>query len=276
MIGTEIKKWFIKSPVRFYIIALLISVILIIPLNVLLNTNPGDILVEFHGLVFDLIVFGIILTLYESFKNQIEEQNKADKERNEKIQKFYDDIDDYRYWHEPESAHKIVGTIRRLNKLGVANFDLKNCFLRKGLLQDLDLSNSFLGGADLQDTPCRLTNFSGSYLAHADFTNSFLGGANLEGCLLGYVNFTYDNKKYEIQLENTVMYGVKLNNAKVARKDWFKTLKNKKIEGLEELIEKYEIDDELKEEQIILKCGNVTYDFKAKYYLIKEMTPTAD
>ena len=272
--GDKIKEWFIESPIRFYFVALLTSICILFPLDYLFKTNIGDVIVEFHGLVFDLIVFGLILTIYETFKNHIERQDKEKKDLETLIQRYKDDIDDFRYWHEPEAAHKIVGTIKRLNKLGISNFDLKNCFLQKGFFHEVNLSGSFLGGADMQETPCMGADFSRADLSGADFTGAYLGGANFENSLLGYINFTYDNEAYEIYLNNTTVHGVNLRNANVARVDWFETLKDHNIEGLEDICAYYYIDDDLKEEQITMNCGNVTYNFKARFYLIKEKEST--
>lgn len=266
----KIRSWFIESPVRFYFAALVVSILIIIPLNWLMKTDPGDVLVEFHGLVFDLIVFGIILTLYETFKKQIETDKRLQKEKEDKVQRYLDNIDDYRYWHEPEAAHKIVGNIRRLNKLGQSSFDLKNCFLAEGLLQELDMSNSFFGGANLQNTPCRLSNFSGSYLASANFRNAYLIGADLRYSILGYINEEEDKYENEVLLTNTVMNDALLDGAKVSKLDWFESLKDENIEGLGQLRKKYYVDPQIIKENVELNCGNTVYNFMARYYQIKQ------
>ena len=51
-------------------------------------------------------------------------------------------------------------------------------------------------------------------------------------------------------------------------KDWVESLKGKKIDGVEEIIKNYYVDNELNEEQIVMNCGNVTYNFRASFYLI--------
>ena len=90
-----------------------------------------DLLVEANGVVFDLLVFGILLSVYESLRAK-----KAN------IDRFTEEIDDYRGWDEREASYRIAGLLRRLNKEKKYSIDLSNCYLVKAYLSNLNLSNS--------------------------------------------------------------------------------------------------------------------------------------
>lgn len=66
-----------------------------------------DVSVEFHGLLFDLLLFGIVFTIFEYY------QDKKDR-----INTLLDDLDDYRGWNSEEGILKQIGTLYRLLKRG--------------------------------------------------------------------------------------------------------------------------------------------------------------
>lgn len=110
----------------------------------------GGVLVEAHGMFLDIILFGILLTLYEKFT-----------EKKNEIDRLTEEIDDYRGWNEPEAMYRIVGCIKRLSKKGVTKFDLKNCFLKNGEFSSTDFSGSFFTNTNLEGTKfytCKMNN----------------------------------------------------------------------------------------------------------------------
>lgn len=127
-----------------------------------------DLLVEANGMFFDLLVFGIFLSIYE-----------ASKEKKEKIERLNEEIDDYRGWDEKEATYRIVGAIRRLKREGVNQIDLKKCYLVNAYLPKAILSNSDLSGANLAGA-----DLSGAYLTDANLIGANLVGANLSGANL--------------------------------------------------------------------------------------------
>ena len=99
--------------------------------------------IEAHGLFFDIIVLGLLLTIYNHFR---------DKE--EKIERYMDEIDDFRMWNEREAAHRIRGILKRLEKLGVTNVKLDRCHLC-----NLEMIAQRLSGALLHKTDLNSTDF---------------------------------------------------------------------------------------------------------------------
>lgn len=78
----------------------------------------SNISVEFHGLLFDLFLFGIVFTLFESYQN-----------KKNRINSLLDDLDDYRGWNSEEGILKQIGTVYRLLKEGYSKIDLTKTYL---------------------------------------------------------------------------------------------------------------------------------------------------
>jgi hypothetical protein len=150
-----------------------VLIIDIIPFNK--NSFLGNILSEVHGLAFDVIIFGILIVVF----------NKHIEKRND-IKRWQEEIDDYRGWNEPEAMHRIVGNIRRLNRAGISNIDLYFCFLKEARLGDVDLQDSGLRGANLQEAE----------LSEADLRKARLRGANLQGAFLDAADLSGADLKY--------------------------------------------------------------------------------
>lgn len=152
--------------------------------------NPdffANILVEAHGMLFDVIVFGIILVLLEVRRT-----------KRQTIKRHLDEINDFRGWKSPEAAHRIRGSIMRLNRLGVEKIDLRHCFLKEMDLLDVKLKGSTLWGVNLEK----------GVLESADLQGTDMMGAKLEGCEL-----------YWAKLEGAVLKDVDLRNCKMLNVD---------------------------------------------------------
>ncbi len=139
-----------------------------------------DILVEAHGLLFDILFFSIILALYA--KSQ---------EKKQKIKRFEEELDDYRGWKETEASYRVAGIIRRLRQEGIEDIDfnrlnLAQCtkeVVEKAVkekahiisLAGADLKRTRLGNADFEHADLERTNFQEANLERATFN-----GANLK------------------------------------------------------------------------------------------------
>ena len=78
----------------------------------------GDVQVEFWGLIFDVIVilvgFGII---------------QYGKQRRDDIARHSEVIEDLKRWSSEEAKHRVLGAMRRLNRLGKTDFELSGAHL---------------------------------------------------------------------------------------------------------------------------------------------------
>jgi len=123
-----------------------------------------DMLVEAHGMLMDIVVFGIFLL----WLNQKRDEKLV-------VQKYQEEIDDLRGWPSELAARRIRGNIRRLNKNRVTQIDLGRCYLRGVNLEEVNLERSILRQADLEKAQLAAANFR-----HADLDGANLQGANLQ------------------------------------------------------------------------------------------------
>lgn len=128
-----------------------------------------NVLVEAHGMLLDLLVIGVIVLYID---------NRRDKKS--RIERYQEEIDDFRFWWSEESAYKIIGNVNRLQAISITKIDLSNCFLEKMKLKSLDLSYSNLRGAKLNDANMRSICLYRAKIEGGIFTNVNLRGANLE------------------------------------------------------------------------------------------------
>ncbi|MGB5930389.1 MAG: pentapeptide repeat-containing protein [Cyclobacteriaceae bacterium] len=143
----------------------------------------GQVLAEAHGMLFDIAVIGILI--FWLTKNG---------EKRQRIRMFKDEIDDFRLWESEEAAFRTTGNIKRLNRHGIHDINLVNCYLARTNLSYIDLHNSNLNYANMEHANLIECNMSGarlnqtklhcanlnqadmsySYASGADFSDSFL------------------------------------------------------------------------------------------------------
>lgn len=105
-----------KAIIFFFV--LIISGLIIISLNPFntVDDYTGGLVVEATGFLFDIVLFGLFLMIYEYRK-----------EKKNKIEHYIEEIDDYRGWNEKEASYRIMGSIRRLHKLNIYSINLSEC-----------------------------------------------------------------------------------------------------------------------------------------------------
>jgi uncharacterized protein YjbI with pentapeptide repeats len=115
-----------------------------------------NVLVEAHEMLLEIIVLSIILILVISRVK-----------KRERINKYAEQIDDFRYWRDEEAKFRIIGILRRLNELRIFKLNLNHCYLNRAELHDINLSGSTLILIDAQgsiftDAILENTNFLGA------------------------------------------------------------------------------------------------------------------
>ncbi len=241
----EIKRIFnfiITNPVAIAITVFIVVTIIVISLSFKHYDSVFglNVLVEAHGMLFDILVIGILIL----FLNRLAEKRIAN-------QRYEDEIDDFRDWKEMEAAYRIAGNIKRLNKNGFkGRINLGNCYLkdtnlahtnlnkanlRRAILQGVllngaDLQGAILHGADLQGanlnanlwvvTSLKSKHTGAANLQGANLTRANLSGAGLQGAILhgadlqGARNLTLEQLSkvktlYEAKLDPELMEQVK-------------------------------------------------------------------
>jgi len=244
----KIIDFFTAKPARFFLLAAVLWLGLMCFFNSKDIGENGfswhDILVEANGMFFDLLVFGILLSVYEALR-----------EKKEKIERLHEEIDDYRGWDEKEAMFRIVGAVRRLNKLQVSNILLYRCSLRKAHLQYTDLRGAYLVMSDLRGASFEFTDLRGANFQHADLRGANFRGANIQGADMSWANlrgavFAFalhnhrvtESKTHLFDRISTNLQGVNLHGAQVF-KNWFEKIEEWEVIGFEEIKEKYQIDE---------------------------------
>lgn len=111
-----------------------------------------DVFVEAHGMLFDILIIGTFI-----FALHMLVESRRVKKRN--IERWQEEIDDFRGWNDKEATFRIVGNIKRLNRNGVTKIKLHDSFLKKANFRKADLVGAYLWGANLVGA-----NLKGAYL----------------------------------------------------------------------------------------------------------------
>lgn len=169
----------IVNPILIYVFVFMVSSIIVISFTTYYfeynHAFLENLLVEAHGVLFDILVIGIFVHLLN--KN-------SDKYRQN--QKYKDAIDDLRGIQNIETSRKIVRLIRKLNMNKAHKIDLSNCYLKGENLTGIKLS-----GANLN-----MTNFENAILRNVDFSavdmrDSIVKNVSLENARLAFTNLSF-------------------------------------------------------------------------------------
>jgi len=198
-----------------------------------------QILVEAHGMIFDIAIIGILLFWLN--------QNGETRQR---IRTYKDEIDDFRLWESDEAAFRTVGNLKRLNRHGIYEINLVNCYLARtnlnyvnlkgSNLNSANLSNSSLIESNLENTRLNQTNLEnsnlnqinlrGAYASGSNFNDAFLIKAQLEGAFL--IKTSFKNAfLMEANLQNSYLMGADFENASLYKAD-FRGVKGLTVEQL--------------------------------------------
>lgn len=185
-----------------------------------------DILVEYHGLVYDLIVFGILLTIYEAIRD-----------KKDKITRYKEEIDDFRFWHSDESMHRIKGSVNRLEKLGVNSIDLSMCeFSNPRWLNQYKKMRWDFSGAVLKECLFLMVDISTSRFRITDLTNGAFVKTNISGC-----NFA-ESILIGTSFEECDLTDIDFKGAKVDRPDWIEYLEKNNNSGIDYIKETFVVE----------------------------------
>ncbi len=162
--------WMSANQTRFFIVSGILVALTLLTLDIIyLKGSSGlYVLIESHGLLLDIVVFGIILTLYDRLTY-----------RKRTIQRYKESIDDIRGWAEASAMYRNVGNIRRLNRMGISDLNLSRSYLRKANLNEINLSNANLGQARLEHAKLQGANLKGANIYKTTFNQADLSRANL-------------------------------------------------------------------------------------------------
>ncbi|MBN2090817.1 pentapeptide repeat-containing protein [candidate division KSB1 bacterium] len=179
------------NPIIIYITLTGIVFIILTFLDIRLKPAPIDILVEFHGILFDLIIFGIVLTLYTLWR-----------EKKERISNLLDQLDDFWDWKAVEGVLRKVGIMKRLIELNHPPVVMGSIYLK----------GADFSGVIFEEFNIYCSNFENSNFSHVEMINCHMPHNNFKNSNFEFTKFNNCNLQSSI-FENSNMHLVKFNNA---------------------------------------------------------------
>ncbi len=296
--GESPLEWFLKHPAFFFIVGFIWIALIVLFLDLHFFefwSDFKDVLVELHGLVFDFLFLGVLLALYNQLRQKKQEVNR-----------WKEELHDYKGWTENEAAYRIAGIIRRLQdkkvELGkeeLSNLHLGQCskeIIKKAImlkvkiaslqganLRDADLKNANLLRSDLKNANLKDANLQNANLLMADLQNANLQFTNLNNAILANANLLNANL-LNANLQNASLLNANLENTTLEYVNLLKTdliyanltnvrLANAKVDTIDWI-------DRLNDWQVIGKeLIKIRYDvnptpykdfYENDYYIIRE------
>jgi len=201
-----------------YLLLFVVAALIIIPLGWARSKIdpeflPG-VLVESFGFLMDVVFLGIFIVVFNSIT-----------EKKRKIERYKEEIDDYRGWNENEASHRIGGLVKRLIKLKVQNLDLSQCFLEqvhfinfkllKANFYNANLGQSHFKNLELRESIFSYCNFEKAAIHNTDFSMSEMKWVNFTKADLSDSDFSFANLTNG-QFIDTDMDNVKLNETNLS------------------------------------------------------------
>ncbi len=228
----RIKSFIAAKPKSSLFIGVAIAILIVLGITDYFLMSPEtydvyDILVESHGLFFDLIVFGIILSIYEEWRN-----------RKEQLQRCLDELNHLKFSKIKNVGQKAVVVAMKMQKLKAKEIDLSAFSIKEYHIHDLGQMSNWRFG--------HLQRFSItiSTVSNTSFSGIVLNNVTFISCK--FVNCSFALSKFEnVTFLSCTFKDVNFDNVLLGKSiDFFERIKN--IQGdsrdLEELYEIKEID----------------------------------
>lgn len=160
--------------------------LLFIPITVILilidigigATDSNDfwlnLLAEGHGIIGDILFFGIAISIYDAIIR-----------RRNAVNRLEEDLDIYREWASEEATHRIIGTLRSLNNYGVTIFNLNECYLL-----GINISGVTFGRSNFNHANLTKSTLIGEYdFKETKIASLGLSSSSFEDCTLEKTTF---------------------------------------------------------------------------------------
>lgn len=185
--------------------ALALLAVLVVVLSLLrkayigFDTIDQGIYIEAWGTVFDIFVVGIIFYLFTLHRD-----------RKERIERYLEEIGDFKKWDSEEARLRIAGNIRRLARLGKTDIDFSGLVLRNFSFDNHDIKSlkgaTFSHGlhfvSSMNDSELENVNFSYVDCSGVTFSESFgsfgeIPVAGLAGKNLSFVKADLTDARFD-------------------------------------------------------------------------------
>lgn len=204
--GIHLFNYVVEKPLLTSAVVLLLVTVVVTGLSLRYYLNQGEafwtqLLVEAHGMIFDIAVIGILLF----WLNQSGEIRRQ-------IRTYKDEIDDFRLWASEEAAFRTVGNIKRLNRHQIHEINLVGSHMTRTNLNYINLKGSNMNSADFCSASLIETNMENTRLNQTNFENANLNQANLKGAYASGANFK-DAFLIKAQFNNAFLIKTSFTNA---------------------------------------------------------------
>lgn len=177
--------------------------------NIFPNTTLGlynkdfweNVLVEAHGMVFDILIIGVIVVWLDTRRTTYNEKKS-----------MLNELSDMSYLDLPEVNHRKVGMIHRLNNLGVMTFNVEELILTKVRIKGLHSDSSNLNYLKTVGSSISGTDFIGTSLFRADFSEAEIKSTKFISCEMKKAVFI-----------NSKVQGVDFSNSNLERARFMNT-----------------------------------------------------
>jgi hypothetical protein len=137
--------------------------------------RPEDLVVEGYGFLYDIILFGVILSFYDWWR-----------EKRTKIRDYHEQLTDFLSWEGQEGMLRKVGIIRRLNEMRAPLPDMFNIVLTKADLSEVNLKNACMQKCDLSNAVLEYADLEGADVEEGNFVGCDFLGSNLKDTRLRF------------------------------------------------------------------------------------------
>jgi len=199
------------------------SVVFIVTLFLGKYTDNGfleNLLVELHGMVFDLLLIGILVTFFLKLA-----------QRKESVQKYLDELDEIQNLTTEKETRRKRELILTLSKFGKKNLNLTHYYLQNINLSKIKLAGAKLSFAHLQE----------AILWKAQLQEAHLDGAQLQAAYLSEANLQKANLE-DANLQASILVGARLKGANLQKANLLKAnLLKAKLKGAN--LERTQLDE---------------------------------
>ncbi|HIF9311886.1 TPA: pentapeptide repeat-containing protein [Photobacterium damselae] len=189
--------------------------------NIFPNTTLGlynkdfweNVLVEAHGMVFDILIIGVIVVWLDTRRTTFKEKKS-----------MLNELSDMSYLDLPEVNHRKVGIMHRLNKLGIESFNIDELIIAEVRVNGLIVDASTLNNLKVMRSSISGTHFTETALLRADFSNTHIKSTKFLNCEMkkavfikarahgvDYSNSNLERAKFmDADLQNAIFKGCNL------------------------------------------------------------------
>lgn len=207
----------VKISIKIFVLFMIIIGLITLTTKAYKGDFGRGILIESFGMLFDIFIIAIIILWLNEIRDKRLKRKLA-------IERYQEEIDDFRGWESKEAMYRIAGNIKRLNNMGISKIDLSYCYLVEAKLgKD---PQSLVNYVEAKQTISDLTKRKKGYLVIteeakgrewiANLQSANLMKANLENANLISANLCKANL-YQADLQGAYLYYTNLQEANLRK-----------------------------------------------------------